>query len=129
MCFFFVDFQNRRGGQKVYVFETKEEARRCLIFKNFSFERKGTNACGEKRIYRWNFYTDEFIEEAKQSKVIAKMMAKATALETGNPQHAKLLRDCQKQPTLIYDPKRCSLKIQFDFCGIDPEDPERMLLA
>jgi len=118
-----------RAGKKIYVLNTKEEASKCLLFENFTFEHSGVNGKGEARIYEWNFYEEEFVKESYSNTKWARLMSNASRVSRGEPKKTRWPKDFQKNPTLIYDCEKNQLKIQFDFMSIDPNDPERRLFA
>jgi len=117
-----------KGGKKVYTLDSIEEAEKCLLFKNFSFQSKKTTDYGP-RIYKWLFYTQHYVQGSRRALKSSRKELNAIRILRGQPTQKRWVIDSQKNPTLVYDPTHFHLKIQFDFQAIDPTDTSRRLMA
>jgi len=111
-----------RGGKIIYVLEGPLQAKLTKLFKGFNFQNKTSEIRGEnvvERVYRWNWYSHDQLEAAKEDYLQAKQMSS----------DGKVLYHLITNPTLIYSRSFKTLKIQFDFTGFDPKNPTKFLVA
>ena len=116
---FFCCFASIRStGKKIYVLKTIADATKTKLFRGFNFQIARTSRTGEPRVYRWAWYDQDWLEE------MTKEYKREARLE--RERGRKMIYPVQINPTLIYDPNKF---IKFDFEAIDPNDPERVLIA